>query len=174
MDNLFRNKYRIPSARASWWDYRQNGYYFVTICTDNHKSFFGDVISESMELTEIGQIAYKCWSDIPQYYPFATLDVFIVMPNHVHGIIIIEKDQPPAFDPVNQFQPQSENLAAVVRGYKAGVTAKAKALNPDFRWQARFHDHIIRNDRSYMEIADYIIHNPARWENDKFHPNITT
>jgi len=170
MTERFRNKYRIPSARAGWWDYAQNGTYFVTICTHEREHFFGEVIDDEMILSETGIIASRCWTEIPQYFSFVIPDVFIVMPNHVHGIIIIDKEQPPPFDPANQFQPQSENLAAVIRGYKAGVTAKARRANPGFAWQTRFHDHIIRNHESYQHIANYIIHNPARWDKDKFNP----
>ncbi|MCD7977922.1 MAG: hypothetical protein LUG51_12495 [Tannerellaceae bacterium] len=124
MGELFRNKYRISSARASWWDYRQNGWYFVTICTQDRELFLGEIVEDEMQLSDIGQIAFRCWSEIPDYFSFVKLDVFVIMPNHVHGIIIIDKEAPPSFDSENKLQPQSGNLASVIRGYKAGVSKK--------------------------------------------------
>jgi REP element-mobilizing transposase RayT len=91
MADKFQNKYRIPSARASWWDYGSNAPYFVTICTKNRKHFFGKIVEGEMHLTEIGQSAYDCWNEIPNHFPFVVLDEFVVMPNHIHGIIIIDK-----------------------------------------------------------------------------------
>ncbi len=171
MDELFRKTYRIPSARATWWDYGQNGVYFITICTHNREHYFGKVIADEMQLSDIGRIASECWMQIPYYFPFVTLDAFIVMPNHVHGIIIIDKDKPSTSDTENKFQPQSQNLASIVRGYKTGVTIKARNIHADFKWQPRFHEHIIRNGTSYNIIADYIVNNPLRWAKDKFHPD---
>ncbi|MCC8186843.1 MAG: hypothetical protein LIP08_04855 [Bacteroides sp.] len=169
MNDLFLNKYRIPSTRASWWDYGQNGFYFVTICTHNQKCYFGEIIESEMQLSPIGQIAWQCWADIPQHFSFVKLDVFVIMPNHIHGIIIIDKEQTLPSEPGNKFQPQSENLASIIRGYKSGVSKQVKHIAIDFKWQARFHDHIIRNDKNYARIANYIINNPIHWTKDKFY-----
>jgi REP element-mobilizing transposase RayT len=87
----FRNKYRIPSARLPNWDYGWNGAYFVTICTANRKCFFGNILYSEMQLFEIGKLANKFWLEIPEHFPFVKLDVHVVMPNHVHGIIVIDK-----------------------------------------------------------------------------------
>jgi hypothetical protein len=89
----FQNKYRIPSARAQWWDYGQNGAYFVTICTAHRECFFGNVVNGEMQLSEIGKIANNHWLEIPTHFPIVFLDAFVVMPNHVHGIIIINKQE---------------------------------------------------------------------------------
>ncbi|MGM0565380.1 MAG: hypothetical protein ACQESX_01370 [Bacteroidota bacterium] len=87
----FRNKYRIQSARLQNWDYGWNAPYFVTICTANRKLFFGNIMNDKMNLSEIGEIADKYWLEIPEHFPFVKLDVHVVMPNHVHGIVIIDK-----------------------------------------------------------------------------------
>ena len=195
MADKYQNKYRIPSARASWWDYGNNASYFVTICTHNREHFFGEVVDHEMRLTEIGESAYDCWNEIPNHFPFVVLDVFVVMPNHVHGIIIIDKLVDGAnmgdknmdgvnMDGVNvvktqnfaslrqstqnKFGPQSQNLASIIRGLKIGVTKFAKSKNIGFGWQPRFHDHIIRNEESYQRIRNYIITNPKNWHSDKF------
>jgi REP element-mobilizing transposase RayT len=87
----FRDKYRIPSARLQHWDYGWNGSYFVTINTANRKHYFGVIIDGKMHLSEIGKLANKYWLEIPDHFPFVKLDVHQVMPNHVHGIITIDK-----------------------------------------------------------------------------------
>jgi REP element-mobilizing transposase RayT len=194
----FQNKYRIPSARASWWDYGNNAAYFITICTQNRVHYFGEIENQKMVLTELGKSAETCWYEIPNHFPFVQLGAFVVMPNHIHGIIIIDKpyngnayvetqnfaslqseqseqseqfeqsEQSQTNQPKNKFGPQSQNLASIVRGYKIGVTKQSKIICPDFKWQTRFHDHIIRNDAEYQRINDYIETNPVNWENDKF------
>ncbi|MEQ8582643.1 MAG: transposase [Marinoscillum sp.] len=185
----FNNKYRIASARAPWWDYGSNAAYFITICTHGRVHFFGEIASDQMILSEMGVHAQSCWYEIPNHFPFVQLGAFVVMPNHIHGIIIIDKPgvlnqesvetqnfaslpqrtsrqfQTPS---LNKFGPQSQNLASIVRGYKIGVTKNSKIINPDFKWQSRYHDHIIRDDAEYQRINDYIENNPANWNDDKF------
>jgi len=182
----YRNKYRIASARAQWWDYGWNGAYFVTICTHNREHFFGEIADGVMTLSAMGHIANSCWYEIPNHFPFVELGAHVIMPNHVHGIVMINKPNvetqnfaslpassplvPPASDkPKNQFGPQSKNLASIIRGFKIGVTQNARQIHADFAWQPRFHDHIIRNDAEYQRISNYIINNPANWQDDKLY-----
>ena len=164
----FKGKYRIPSARWAGWDYGSNAAYFVTICIDDRAHWFGDIVDGGMVLSDLGQVAVECWRAIPDHFPFVVLDGFVVMPNHVHGIIIIDKPDGDDDDGPNQFGPQSKNLASIVRGYKIGVTKYARQHNLPFKWQARYHDHVIRNDREYERIRQYIDENPARWEEDRY------
>ena len=89
MDTKYQGKYRIPSARLAGWDYRNAAAYFVTICTANREMFFGDIKDGVMHLSEAGNVAYECWVDIPSHFPFVRLDAHVVMPNHVHGILVI-------------------------------------------------------------------------------------
>lgn len=89
MDTKYQGKYRIPSARLAGWDYRNAAAYFVTICTANREIFFGDIKDGVMHLSEAGNVAYECWVDIPNHFPFVRLDAHVVMPNHVHGIVVI-------------------------------------------------------------------------------------
>jgi REP element-mobilizing transposase RayT len=186
----YKNKYRIASARAQWWDYGWNGAYFITICTANREHFFGEVEGGKMNLSAIGHFVNSCWYEIPKHFPFVELGDFVVMPNHIHGIVIIDKPfdgrnvetqnfaslpaicTPPTTygsKPKNQFGPQSKNLASIIRGYKIGVTKNARNIHSYFTWQSRFHDHIIRNDAEYQRISDYIINNPTNWQDDKFY-----
>ena len=88
--SLYKDKYRVESIRLKNWDYTFNGYYFITICTKNKECYFGEIIDDKMILSEIGKIAHKYWQEIPKHFPFAQLDKFVIMPNHMHGIIIID------------------------------------------------------------------------------------
>ena len=195
MPERYLNKYRIPSARAPFWDYGWNAAYFVTICTQNRECWFGKISDGVMDLSPIGHIANSCWYEIPNHFPFVELGIHIIMPNHVHGIVMINKPDdgrndgptvetqnfaslppppspPPPSEldkPKNQFGPQSKNLASIIRGFKIGVTKNARQINPDFAWQSRFHDHIIRNEKSFQRISAYIINNPQKWPEDKFY-----
>ncbi len=199
MSEKYKNKYRIKSARLPNWDYGSNGMYFITICTKNREHFFGDVIDGKMQLNEIGNMAEKYWFEIPAHFPFVKLGAFVVMPNHIHGIVIIDKNgddktvdgamvddamvetqnfasllqptpQPTASSQSkNKFGPQSKNLASIVRGYKIGVTKNARKIRADFQWQSRYYDHIIRNKYSFHNISKYIINNPLKWNEDKFY-----
>ena len=87
----FRNKYRIASARAQWWDYGWNGAYFITICTKNREYFFGEINKGEIELSQLGVIADILWHEIPNHASFVELGDFVVMPNHIHGILILDK-----------------------------------------------------------------------------------
>lgn len=185
----FQDKYRIPSARAQWWDYGNNAAYFITICTQNRIHYFGNFVQQKIKLSELGKYAETCWYEIQNHFPFVKLGSFVVMPNHIHGIIIIDKsnqesvetqdfatrlnfnflpDETQDFASLqsNIFGPQSKNLASIIRGYKIGVTKFSKTIQPDFKWQPRFHDHIIRNNSEYQKINNYIEFNPLNWEKD--------
>lgn len=93
MKGLYKNKYRIVSARHPKWDYGRDAAYFVTICTHNRIHFFGDINEGRMQLSPIGEYATHCWYEIPVHFPFVELGAFVVMPNHIHGIIIINKNK---------------------------------------------------------------------------------
>ncbi|MDR2056986.1 MAG: hypothetical protein LBP83_01655 [Dysgonamonadaceae bacterium] len=176
-DKKFQNKYRIPSARAQWWDYSNSAAYFVTICTKNQENYFGNVVDGEMQLSEIGQIAQSEWEKTTEMRQDMNLQLgeYVVMPNHFHCIIIIaenqynDKNTIQSVSPQNKFGPQSKNLASIIRGFKIGVTANARKIHADFEWQSRYHDHIIRNIKEFQRIENYIFNNPANWGADKFY-----
>ncbi len=173
----YKNKYRISSTRAKWWDYSSNAAYFVTICTKDKEHYFGSIANGIMQLSAMGHIANSCWHQIPNHFPFVLLGAHIIMPDHVHGIVIINKPDhgskntietqdlasPLNPKPKNKFGPQSQNLASIIRGFKVGVTKNARQINPEFSWQSRFHDSIIRDHISYERVSKYIIDNPSKW-----------
>jgi len=180
MSEKFRDKYRIPTSRLPNWDYSDNGYYFITICTKDKEEYFGEIIDNKMQLSEIGVIVGKYWFEIPNHFPHVELDEFVVMPNHMHGIIIIKNNVPHVetqnfaslkqvkqIKPQNKFGPQSKNLASIIRGYKIGVKKYATIYKINFFWQSRFYDHIIRNEKEFCRIKQYIKDNPKNWETDR-------
>jgi len=148
----FQNRYRIRSSRAPFWDYGKNASYFVTLCTQGRVRWFGAVVNGNMERSDLGELAHRCWMDIPNHFPFVRLGAFVVMPDHVHGIITLDKPVEHANhspiaedrrldDPIalienratrNRFGAQSQNLGSIVRGFKIGVTQGARALQPEF------------------------------------------
>ena len=167
----YKNKYRIPTNRMQGYDYGSNGCYYVTICTKNKEHYFGEIVVEtdnypSLRATEIGKIAEKFWLDIPNHFPFVILDQFVIMPNHIHGILIFNKDST-SWQP-NKFGSQSQNLGSVIRGFKSSLKRYANENNIDFAWQERFHDNIIRDNNSLDNIRKYIINNPQNWQDDDY------
>jgi len=164
----FKNKYRIESARLHGWDYSIPWWYYVTICTKNMNPWFGEVKKGKMVLNDVGKIAFKLFEEIPIHFKYVDIDYFVIMPNHVHGIIIIE-DSVETRDRVSpqtqQFgNPIKNSLPVIVNQYKGSVTrAIRKSGNPTFQWQPRFYDHIIRNEKDLFRIRKYIDLNPLKW-----------
>lgn len=192
----FQNKYRIPTNRLSGFDYGSNAFYFVTICTKNKEHYFGEIItnkvephhnvapfdnkhthnsmiiethnSASLRMTEIGKIVQQYWLEIPNHYPFVTLDKFVIMPNHMHGILYLNSTDKTDWKP-NSFGPQSNNLGAIIRAYKSSVKRYANQNNIEFEWQSRYHDRIIRDENEYFAIKNYIVNNPDNWRLDELY-----
>jgi REP element-mobilizing transposase RayT len=176
--HLYNNKYRIPSARLQTWDYSSDGVYFITICTKNMLHYFGRVIDQKMELNEIGKLAAQYWAEIPNHFSFVEMGSFVVMPNHMHGTLIINKAginashlNPDKTPGQQRFRnPESGSVSSIVGSYKSIVTKQVRLLfHAEFAWQPRFHDHIVRNPESFERIQNYIINNPAKWAEDKFY-----
>ena len=190
----YRNKYRINSLRLQGFDYSKDGAYFITICTRKREPFFGRIIKGKLQESEISKICRSCWLDLPKHYNNCILDEFIIMPDHVHGIIFLKNDNPvgagfkPApFKPAPGFRHQHDyraglkpaptgdtilkpySISEIIRGFK---TFTAKMINEHDNtlgrkfWQTRFYDHIIRNDDELIRIRKYIVNNPKQWEND--------
>lgn len=173
------------SIRLKGYDYSQEGAYFITICTHDRQCLFGKIADGEMALNDAGIIAYDTWMETPRLRINVELHPFVIMPNHVHGIIVILDNIPheiPEHTGVLQtptdvpLRSPSQTIGAIVRGYKASVTRQINAsakynvsLRQQSVWQRNYHEHIIRNERSYYAICDYIINNPSRWDTDKFY-----
>jgi len=160
--------------RLKDYDYSRNGFYFVTICTKNRKEYFGEINDEKMVLNEYGEIAEKLWLEIPNHFEDVKLDEYIIMPNHVHGIIIIDSDEEPVGNRHAcslQEGRQYQKLPVVIGSYKSAVTREINQIHNEFQWQKSFYDHIIRNDKSLHRIRKYIHYNPLKWEYDQENQN---
>lgn len=174
---LYKNKYRVESIRLKNWDYSNNGYYFITICTKEKEHFFGNIIDGKMILNDIGKIINDEWYKSEKMRPNIILDEFIIMPNHIHGIIIINNEMNNAVNHVEthcnaSLQPHNadkkNNLSNIIRGFKSSSTKLIHILGfNNFAWQPRFYEHIIRNEKSLQKIRNYIITNPINWLKDE-------
>jgi REP element-mobilizing transposase RayT len=189
----FRGKYRTTSTRLQNWDYGWNAAYFITICTHNREHYFGEIENRKMHLSSIGVIADVLWHEIKNHVTNVELDTFVVMPNHVHGILILNNDgqindtgnvetghalslqstppstpHPPQTMGQKRFQNIGKNsISSIIGSYKSAVTKHAHRMGSCFEWQPRFHDHIIRDNKSFETIQTYIVENPAKWPDDK-------
>ena len=140
------------SPRLQGYDYASRNYYFITICTHRKQCIFG----KPGNLNASGKTAEQLFLDISSHFPGVQIDKHVVMPNHIHGIIVLSGD--------------GISLSTVLGQYKAAVTRKLRHHHPGGKiWQASFHDHIIRNEKGYQQIWNYIDTNPAKWQTDCFY-----
>jgi len=173
MDNFrYKNRYRIPSSRLKSWNYSSAGWYYVTICTQDRICYFGNITNRKTNLSTIGNITKQFWKEIPKHFNKVLLDEYTIMPNHVHGIIIINRR-----DVINHVstkknisQMGSGTLGEIVRWYKGRTTYEIHKNNQKFFWQSRFYDHIIRDEQSLSRIREYIRNNHLNWDTDEENP----
>ncbi len=181
------------SIRRRGGDYSQAGLYFVTVCAAQGKCLFGEIVQDKMALSDAGQVVKEEWLRTPSVRAEIVLNEFVVMPNHFHGVVAIVKSprsvlpddrakvwsQKEAgrirYAPTtkNEFRSPSRTLGAVVRGFKAAVTSRLRAMwgMPQAEvWQRNYYEHVIRNHEDYCRVRDYIIQNPARWAEDENNP----
>jgi len=168
------------SLRLQNYNYSHPGYYFVTICTKKMVHCLGYVQNGEMHLSEIGEIIKNEWVRTGTIRTNVELDQWVIMPNHIHGIIIINNDNNIVGTHCsaslhvldyykNHFGPQRNNLSSIIRGFKSATTNQIHQLGySNFRWQPRFHDHIIRNIQSLDHIRSYIMNNPEKWYMDEY------
>ncbi len=142
--------------RLVGYDYASPNYYFVTICTHQKRCIFG----EPNRLNEWGKLAESELLDIPNHYDGVTIDTYVIMPNHVHAIVVLERNGAERSRPF-------PTLSTIIGLYKSGVSRQIRALSPGTSiWQRSFYDHIIRNEKEYLDDWNYIQENPAKWQED--------
>lgn len=176
------------SLRLKEYDYRQAGAYFVNIVLQDRLCLFGEVIGTEMQLNQAGEMISEVWRALPNRFPTIVIDTFVVMPNHLHGIIIINQRPIPVgagLVPAQNVETQSADtppaLGDVIGAYKSLTTVeytrgvKTMKWTPFHRrlWQRNYYEHIIRNDDSLNHIRQYIIDNPGQWAFDKENPLAT-
>lgn len=210
MTEQFQNKYRIPSARVSWHDYN-GGIYFITICTAERKYYFGEIVDDNcrdgvytvskepqMRLSEIGMCATDNFNHVTEHYPYAEIPLFVVMPNHIHAVVVIDGRDNANRDGVhrdgvhtvstwdddtrwkaeiaNQKMQNVSNrkgkLSVVIGGLKRAISHYAHDNEIPFAWQTRFYDHIVRSQDELKRIGEYIHSNVVKWSIDKLNMDV--
>lgn len=189
------NNFRIHtrrSIRLKGYDYSQEGLYFITICVQDKICRFGHIENGKMIYNQYGTIAHNEWINTPNIRTNIILHEFVIMPNHIHGIIEIteklsyngaydtpseseigEYDTPQRTDELHSsvrshLRSPSQTIGAIVRGYKSAVTKQLNALGlTEKLWQRNYYEHIIRDEQSYIRITEYIRNNPKKWADDK-------
>lgn len=190
---LFKKQYRIESSRRPGWDYAENGYYFITICTKDRECLFGEIQNEKMILDEFGIIIQEEWEKSFVIRKELSCNTYIIMPNHIHAIIVLDKnDVIPVEthgraslhnnahlqnDPSlqhNMIAPyrSPKSISSFVAGFKSVATMRINQIRNTPKmplWQSRFHDRIIRDEIEFYSMKKYIADNPMHWEEDEFY-----
>jgi putative transposase len=175
-------KHHRRTIRAAGYDYSAPGAYFVTVCVRDKKCVLGEVVNDVMRLNAWGRIVNDCWRAIPEHFPHAQGDYWVVMPNHVHGIIVISLEQNvgarhavPLPSHMEQFgKPVPGSIPTMVRSFKSAVSKRINELRGhtgSVFWQRNYHERIIRDEAEWNCIREYIETNPARWAEDRENPN---
>lgn len=173
--------HRRRSLRLPRFDYTRQGAYFVTLCTRNRACLFGEIVNGEMRLNDVGSVAHRMWEEIPTHFPQVETDVWVVMPNHVHGVIVVADSNVGVSrtvgathaSPLRPAGLPKRSLGAVVGSYKSAVSKHVNAMRgtPSVSvWQRNYYDHVIRNESALDRIRQYIADNPGRWAEDPENP----
>jgi putative transposase len=178
-------KRRRQSVRLPGYDYAQTGAYFITIVTQNRICLLGNIIDDQLILSDAGHIVQSVWKELPEHFAATATDTFVVMPNHVHGIIHIGNETKPVGAQhaapsggigLSRSNVRAGSLGAIVRSLKSAVTKRynEKHAPSGFGlWQRNYYEHVIRDENSLIRIREYIATNPARWSIDPENPFAT-
>jgi REP element-mobilizing transposase RayT len=163
-------RFHRRSIRLKNYDYSQAGMYFLTLVTYKRKRFFGEIKGKKMILSEAGKVAQECWLAIPEHFPNAVLHEFVIMPDHVHGIIELKKDQ--RADESLQGSENRRNefgkiiprsIGSIVKGFKIGVTKWFRSNTKEYKvWHRDYYERIVRDEEAYRRISAYIRRNPEK------------
>jgi len=186
-------KHHRRSIRLPEYDYSQPGAYFITMVTHQREPLFGSIVQGEMRLSAMGQVAEEHWRLIPEHFPQVELGAYVIMPNHVHGIIVINgRSNASAFERTGTTcrgttmscpyearekfgKPVKGSIPTIIRSYKASVTRRIqREQNATAIWQRNYYEHIIRNEEAHHRISLYIESNVARWVMDHENPLKTT
>jgi REP element-mobilizing transposase RayT len=156
-----RKKQRLPG-----FDYSTPGAYFVTICVQGMQCRFGEVCKGNMVLSEVGKKARQCWLDLPNHYINCSLDEYVIMPNHVHGILHIVGNGLKPFPTECQPNVKQHGLPEIIRGFKTFSSRRINEITTEhsFRWQKSYYERVIRDENELHLIRQYINDNPLSWE----------
>ncbi len=172
---------RRRSGRLKGFDYSRPGAYFVTICTHLRSALLGEVVGDEMRLNDYGRIVWRCWNDLPKHYGHVELVAFVAMPNHIHGIAVLVEDKGSSstnvgagLKPAPTRRATRHGLPEVVRAFK---TFSSRSIN-ELRgtrgipvWQRGYYERVVRSEEELNRIREYIMANPVRWLEDRYHPS---
>lgn len=184
-------KHHRRSIRLKGYDYTAAGAYFITVCTYQRECLFGEIVNGVMQLNTFGLCVQACWQSLPDHFQKLQLDAFVVMPNHLHGILLLDGDlgkgeafgqkirqSNPNFHPnASPLQPrgtQRRSVGAIIQNFKSVSTRKINRMhqrNGRTIWQRNYYENIIRNESAFQTICQSIQNNPLSWELDKLHPD---
>jgi len=171
---------RVP-LRLKWHDYTDSAVYFITICTHQRLCLFGNVTDGHMQLNNAGQIVERCWQAVPEHFPYVEAGASVVMPNHIHGVLVLNKDvrrglacqTPTEFQssdtlPRRFGKPQAKSLGTVIGSFKSAASRSIRSISPTpvTVWQRNYYEHIVRTEADWDKINDYIEKNPQMWKSD--------
>ena len=168
MTKLYKNKYKVHSARYQNYDYSAEGFYFVTWCVKDMKCVLSRVTDDEVVLSPIGEIVESQVKGIGKRYHNVLVDSYVIMPNHVHIIIHIgpvETGLTPSLHKVRSLP----NIIGQIKSHSTGLVNKKHNTAGNVLWQPRFYDHIIRNDKDLQSHREYIGINPVKWPQDKYY-----
>lgn len=166
MSNPVNNR---QSMRLKNYDYSSTGAYFVTILSYERTNIFGRVRESSVVLNDLGRVVKNAWELIPDHFNEFELDSYVIMPNHLHGIIHIQNEKHYKDLTYNQFQqPTRKSVSTVIQAFKATVTREARKESMAYHvWQRNFYEHVIRTDKELYKCQEYIQNNPLKWTLDR-------
>jgi len=180
----FNDKYRIESTRIKKYDYSQDGYYYLTICSKDRKFIFSKIVNEIVILNTLGKIVEDELKKSCEIRKEIFLEEYVIMPNHIHLIIRIQKNEEgkttrrsslQLIEQNNMFEINKKSVSSFVMGFKQAVTQnyRAKIDDPNYGvWQPRFFEHIIRSEKSLYNIRNYILNNPLNWNVDEYNTQL--
>ena len=166
-----RNEIRLKGA-----DYSASGAYFITICTHEKTCIFGQIYNKEVRLNDLGRVANAVWDEVPLHFPQVQTDAWVVMPNHVHGIVFFRGSSSQSVEiipPPSRSGPVRHSLGRVVGAYKGTVARRIRRTAGDCRnpvWQRNYYDRIIRDEEELYQIRQYIVDNPRCWDEDRDNP----
>lgn len=159
------NIHHRRSIRLRGYDYSQAGAYFVTVCAQGRACLFGEILNGTLHMSQSGEIVVRWWESIAEHFSNVELDAYVVMPNHMHGIVVL------ADSIVSDAQrPTLGKIVAYFKHQSTKAISQSRSAHADRVWQRNYYERIIRNEQALQRVREYIANNPQRWELDQFHP----
>jgi len=160
-------KYR-KTIRLKNYNYNNNGFYFITILAHKRSNLFGNIVNSKVEFNQLGELVNNHWHEISNHFDNVTLDQFIVMPNHIHGLILVENAFAESSE-MNRFQKvTSKSLSSIVQNYKASVSREHNRQGVSKKiWQSNYYERVIRTEKELEKCREYIMNNPLKWQLDR-------